>query len=88
MQENTRCENCEFFDEFDDDIELEEVYGFCKRFPPVQKNENVALRDCFDEDPKAHSSREWSQPVVESNDWCGEFSQSNAKLSGSEGVRS
>ena len=82
MDENTNCKNCKFFSEFDDDTELDEVYGFCQRFPPVQKNENAALRDCWDSDPRAHSSREWSQPVVEAGDWCGEFSQSNAEVRG------
>lgn len=78
MDEYTNCLNCKFFLFFDEDEELDEIYGHCRRFPPVQKNENAALRGCYGSEPLAHSNREWSQPVVEADDWCGEFSQSNA----------
>ena len=80
MDEYTNCLNCKFFLFFDEDEELDEIYGNCRRFPPVQKNENAALRGCYDSEPLAYSPREWSQPVVEADDWCGEFSQSNIRM--------
>lgn len=66
-----RCGKCLFFEQFDEENEIE--IGTCKRFPPVLRPENVALRGCFDSDPVAHSPREWSQPTVEEYDRCGEY---------------
>ena len=52
----------------DDDI------GTCHRWPPVLHTENEALRNVNGNLPlRAHTTREWAQPMTLSSDWCGEF---------------
>jgi len=48
------CESCIYID-----IELKDIYGYCRRYPPVliTKNDEVCS----------------STPVVERAEWCGEF---------------
>jgi hypothetical protein len=64
-----KCENCKYFDFLDPYPELDEVMkegdsvGLCKRYPPV-------LIDAGRIDYRPS----WSNPIVASSDYCGEFS--------------
>ena len=62
------CENCRFYMAIDDRI------GGCNRYPPVYKPENTAKILIQDGKPlEAFDPREWSFPIVERWDWCGEY---------------
>ena len=61
MSENERaerCETCRFLESIDGKIEP----GYCKRYPPRTSDALLLLNAMSD-----------IQPVVWSNDWCGEW---------------
>lgn len=72
------CRRCALWEYTDvaDDAEgvVDDDIGTCHRWPPVLHPENEALRDANGNLPlRAHTTREWAQPMTLSSDWCGEF---------------
>ena len=82
------CESCvmwEYTDAADEAEGVEdESVGTCHRWPPVRKPENKALFEANGcAELRAHTPREWAQPMTLSTDWCGEF-RPNAELTGTQ----
>jgi len=68
-----KCATCKFFYPFDF-VENGSDIGSCRRFPHQYRPENEDLLGSYgNEKPLANSPRDWSQPIVECSDWCGEF---------------
>ncbi len=72
------CERCAMWEYTDAADEAEgvedESVGTCHRWPPVRKPENEALFEANGRaELRAHTPREWAQPMTLSTDWCGEF---------------
>jgi hypothetical protein len=66
------CANCKYWEQFDE--EDDDEIGLCCRYPPQRVVENAALLEAWGGvPPRAHSTRDWSQPVTMERDWCGEF---------------
>ena len=78
-----RCDRCHYWDFFDtadstEGVNGHETIGTCHRYPPQRSKENANLRSIFGEPPRAHSPRDWAQPIVLSTGRCGEFAAAAA----------
>ena len=68
MSKRKTCENCKFFDEYEEKEGGNDAWGTCNRYPPVLFNPLAKEPDIY-----AEMASTWKQPNIAGNDWCGEF---------------